>query len=290
MTIGRRRRRARAGGGCSARCEASCTLSDKRLAGLGWLTRGDPEIGLPLDSGLSAFPSRARSTTLLARHAQWVVESRGPMHRIDRMRSRGSALWASLAWATRILSGDRVPSRASPVFFNTFLPVRRRTSSAAGATTERQCSLQGAELAPRREEQAGSEVGGRCTPQNALADCSSSQLALWQRRCARAVRCFTLCAGNVRARAAVGSRNECGHAAAARRPLWWRRRFRSNPPTHNLPAGAWGYSDPRSAARAVGRSAARAVGRRLTESRPNSQEVGKICRRNAGHRNSKGRR
>ena len=100
------------------------------------------EIGLPLDSGLSAFPSRARSTTLLARHAQWVVESRGPMHRIDRMRSRGSALWASLAWATRILSGDRVPSRASPVFFNTFLPVRRRTSSAAGATTERQCSLQ----------------------------------------------------------------------------------------------------------------------------------------------------
>ena len=91
-------------------------------------------------------------------------------------------------------------------------------------------------------------------------------------------------------RAAVGSRNERGHAAAARRPLWWRRRFRSNPPTHNLPAGAWGYSDPRSAARAVGRSAALAVGRRLTESRPNSQEVGKICRRNAGHRNSKGRR
>ena len=120
-----------------------------------------------------------------------------------------------------------MPSRASPVFFNTFLPVRRRTSSAAGATTERQCSLQGAELAPRREEQTGSEVGGRCTPQNALADCSSSQLALSQRRCARAVRCFTLCAGNVRARAAVGSRNECGHAAAARRPLWWRRRFRS---------------------------------------------------------------
>ena len=29
---------------------------------------------------------------------------------------------------------------------------------------------------------------------------------------------------------------------------------------------------------------------RLTESRPNSQEVGKICQRNAGHRNSKGRR
>ena len=127
------------------------------------------------------------------------------MHRIDRMRSRGSALWASLAWATRILSGDRVPSRASPVFFNTFLPVRRRTSSAAGATTERQCSLQGAELAPRREEQAGSEVGGRCTAQNALADCSSSQLALSQRRCARAVRCFTLCAGNFPSRAPLSA-------------------------------------------------------------------------------------
>ena len=221
-----------------------------------------------------------------ARHAHWGCRlSRAHARIFDRrMHEDSGGRRSGLASRGPLASslGIGCPHELARCFSTPFV-VRRRKSSAAGAATERQRSLQGAELAPRREEQAGSEVGGRCTPQNALADCSSSQLALWQRRCARAVRCFTLCAGNVRARAAVGSRNECGHAAAARRPLWWRRRFRSNPPTHNLPAGAWGYSDPRSAARAVGRSAARAVGRRLTESRPNSQEVGKICQRNAGH-------
>ena len=82
--------------------------------------------------------------------------------------------------------------------------------AAAPSAGHRRCSRDtapepGAELAPRREEQAGSEVGGRCTPQNALADCSSSQLAPWQRRCARAVRCFTLCAGNFPSRAPLSA-------------------------------------------------------------------------------------
>ena len=123
-----------------------------------------------------------------ARHAHWGCRlSRAHARIFDRRMHEDSGGWRSgLASRGPLASslGIGCPHELARCFSTPFV-VHRRKSSAAGAATEWQRSLQGAELAPRREAQAGSEVGGRCratrTPTHPPT--ASSRLVAEDRRC-----------------------------------------------------------------------------------------------------------
>jgi hypothetical protein len=214
------------------------------MSWLGWagLARGGLEHGLTLDSGLAAFPSRARSSTLPPATLIGVADSRGPRARIfDRRMHEDSGGWRSgLASRGPLASslGIGCPHELARCFSTPFV-VRRRKSSAAGAATEWQRSLQGAELAPQREAQAGSEVGGRCratrTPTHPPT--ASSRLVAEDRRCPPP----RPSADNLRARAA----GALATTAAAMQP-----------PLAVLCGGAAGFDRTSSSTVAVARDAA----------------------------------